>query len=302
MNIYLKRMFNFLDSNHVTPTNIEITQIANMFFVSSYNFLNSAYVSESIASGASYHKEIALLKSLTEYIERMISKDVSEQFKILGICRSDGYAAFPNYYEDLSALEKCRNNAFHEAFERYCWANWWDNPVFSFTYCEDLHTTSKENTIFHSFLMKKFDLERLIYISPTTNLDPQSKVCIIFAKIRNLGYVTGGAADFSGKINSMVARAFSELTRHLLGFDRMKDSINRNFSFYESRLFNFASGENNLLVEQRLNNPGKGKIILPNLIFDNSFDHRFIDDFALHRCLFKDQPIFIGGEVNRLCL
>lgn len=298
----LQKILKFLKSNDIAPLNIEITQISNMFFVSSYNFLNSEFVSESIASGASYRKEIAIIKSLTEYIERMLSKEVSNQFKDIGIYRSDGFAAFPTCYENLDILKICRDNAFHEAYERYCWANWWDNPEFLFTVDQTLHNSSTQNSFFYSYLIKHFDLENLYYILPTTNLIHQSKTIIVFAKIRNYGYVTGGAAGFSENINSIVARAFSELARHLLAFQKMKYSANKNFTFYENRLFNFACGKNNFMVKQRLSTQGSKIITLPDLAFNDCFTHRFKDDFILYRCLFQNQPVFMGGDINRLCI
>lgn len=302
MNNTLKKILIFLKSHKITPSNIEIAQISNMFFVSSYNFLNSEFISESIASGASYEKDIALIKSLTEYIERMLSKEVSNQFKSMGVYRSDGFAAFPNDSENLDIAKICSHNAFHEAYERYCWANWWDNSDYSFTIQEQLHFSSAKNLFFYNYLIKNFDLEKLLYISPTTNLVHQSKTIIIFAKIRNYGYVSGGAADFVENTNSIVTRAFSELTRHLIAFQKMKVSPSKKFTFYENRLFNFACGQNNFIVEKRLSASGNKILLLPDLAFNDSFQHRFANDFILHRCLFKNQPIFMGGDINRLCI
>jgi len=302
MNSSLKKILYFLKSNQITPANIEITQASNMFFVSSYNTLSSEFISESIASGASYQKDIAVIKSLTEYIERLLSKEVSVQFKNMGIDRSDGFAAFPTCYENLDFLKSCSDNAYHEAFERYCWATWWDNPEYSFTVREKLHTSSSQNLCFYSYLIKNFDLEKLFYISPNTNLTHQSETIIIFAKIRNYGYVTGGAAGFTKNLCSIVDRAFSELTRHLLAFQKMKITATKNLTFYEKRLFNFASGKNNFLVEARLSSKGKKVLVLPALLFNSSFNHRFSDHFILHRCLFYNQPVFMGGDVNRLCI
>ena len=82
----------------------------------------------------------------------------------------------------------------------------------------------------------------------------------------------------------------------------MKYSANNNFTFYENRLFNFACGKNNFIVKQRLSTQGIKIITLPDLAFNDCFTHRFKDDFILYRCLFQNQPVFMGGVINRLCI
>lgn len=72
--------------------------------------------------------------------------------------------------------------------------------------------------------------------------------------------------------------------------------------FYDERLIFFASGQGNDLVESRLNSSSKNNLLLPDLIYDQAVPHTFDNLVYVHRCLFENQPLFIGGDLARLCL
>lgn len=301
MNQCLSEILNFLTINDIMPKNIEVTHLSNMYFTSSFNFLNGNYISESIASGADYDKELSIIKSLVEYIERLISKTTSDQFKAEGFSRTDGYAAFPKYYKDTDPNVECKSNAFHEALERYSWAHWWDNLDIQFVF-EDNKIINYTNKTLVNFLIKYFSVDELTIISPKTSMDSVSKVLIILGKLKGYGYISGGAAGLCNDLDKTIARALSEFARHGLAFKKMQAGKELRTTFYEERLLNFASGKNNQLVQNRLAITGSQQLDLPDLAFDSNFEHMYEHDIVLHRCLFENQPIFIGGNVNRLCI
>jgi hypothetical protein len=73
-------------------------------------------------------------------------------------------------------------------------------------------------------------------------------------------------------------------------------------SFYEKRLAFFGLGHGDQLVAKRLANPGTESVILPHLAIDETVEHSMSQDYFVHRCLFENQPPFVGGELERLCL
>lgn len=298
----INSILSFLNKNNNSPKNIEFTKIKNMHFVSTYNHVSSQYISESIASGASYNEQLALLKSLVEFVERFLSKNHSKQFKLEGMIRSDGFAAYPISSSLAESKLVCRDNAYHEAFERYSWAKWWDDENYGFRLHDNDKLLLNENKEYAEHILDFFDIEDIKILSPFTSLDCNSHLIVLIAKIDSCGYITGGAAGKIGNTDDILGRALGELTRHLLCFRKMHKSFISNLSFYEQRLYNFASGLNNELVSKRLSNSGSQIIEIPQLVFDSHFQHEYYSDFILHRCLFKNQPIFIGGNVDRLCL
>lgn len=281
-----------LNSRKLAPEKIEIAQWYSWTLVSSYSEKSTKYISESVAMGIDKDPHIALAKSLSEFLERKISKQ-SEENAVRLTERSDGFAAFPVYSGKINAQSKAQQNALGEATERFAWASWWDDSSVAYT-------TKNLNTAISEQLRKDFHLKSLTEIIVPTTIDLSLK--ILLAETANGGFVTGGAAGTQDEDKETFSRAFGELLRHLLVVKRMTNSDRSNLSFYEQRLWGFASGDWSDLVIRRLRQNSNKILELPPLVVNQPISHLHQDLVSIHRCLFENQPIFIGGPVERLCI
>lgn len=293
---HVKLFSETLSKLELAPKNIQVAKWNDWCMVSIYDYLNSNFISESVAMGIDKDENVAALKAISEYCEKRISKfSVDENNKISE--RSDGRAAFPVIYMSKEkSIELCRRNAFNESVERFSWATWWDNDEV-FYYLKETDYFDEEYTD----LKKEFDIEYINEIIIPTDCD--IAVLIILVKLKKYGYVTGGSAGcLRQEKNGIYARAFGELLRHLLTFKEIQVTRNEDLSFYENRLKGFASGQWNKLVSSRIALKGSKIIKLPDLLIDKEIKHDFMNFITLYRCYFVGQPPFMGGEVNRLCI
>jgi len=281
-----------LKNRGLAPTNIQFGTWQNWTLVSCFSENDSLFISEKVTMGIDQNPEIALMKGLTEFCERKISCDTLDPIARL-TARSDGFAALPEQY-DL-AHKRVQENALNEAIERYLWAKWWDDSSTKFFMSDDFTFANKEH------LLLEFNLEKIssIHILPSNH---NSSLLILIAKIKDSGYVTGGAAGNIQNKEQTFARAFGELLRHLIVVKEMLKSEYSPSSFYEKRLYGFGSGAWNKIVEDRLDQNGNNTIELPELVADREVEHSNSDFIILHRCLFNNQPTFMGGELERLCI
>ena len=249
----LTKYINELKNANLLPKKIEASNWNGWNLVSCYNIEDDLNISENVAMGVDPDKEIAFYKALTEFAERKIIKDNSND--IIKITpRTDGFAAYPTNIKDSHL--KVRANALNEAIERFLWATWWDNFNVS---CKI--ETDNNNKLFNN-IVEEFNLENIFIIKVTASNYP-TELTIIIAKIKNYGFVSGGAAGNSYEENRN--RAFGELLRHLLVSKKFISSKSVANSFYEKRLQIFCSGELNDLVYKRLQTNGNFQIKLPRL-------------------------------------
>lgn len=284
-----------LEARNLMPAHIEAAEWFGWTMVSCFDAKSSEYISESVRMGIDQDKEIAFMKALTEHCERILSKNTPEK-RITSYGRSDGFAAFPILNQNINvATIRGRENAYNEAVERYLWATWWDNLDISFSI---LQTSSAVSGV--QILIDQFNLE---FIKEVQIKDSTGNHClsILLAKIKNGGYVTGGACSLVDD-NRRYTQAYGELLRHLFVTQNNQSIAHSNLSFYEQRLFSFASGKLNQKVESRLKCVGSKRIELPDLALDSCVRHEHSDLIYLHRCYFKNQPIFMGGDIERLCI
>ncbi|MES2802752.1 MAG: hypothetical protein V4654_09695 [Bdellovibrionota bacterium] len=284
-----------LEARNLMPAHIEAAEWFGWTLVSCFDTKSSEYISESVRMGIDQDKETAFLKALTEHCERILSKNTPEK-SITSYGRSDGFAAFPILDQNINvATLRGRENAYNEAVERYLWATWWDNLDISFSISP---TSSAINGT--QSLIDQFNLE---YIKEVQIKDSSENQClsIFLAKIINGGYVTGGACSLVGD-NRRYTQAYGELLRHLFVTKNNQSIAHSNLSFYEQRLFSFASGKLNHIVENRLHCIGSKLIELPELVLDTCVKHEHSDLIYLHRCYFENQPVFMGGNIERLCI
>jgi hypothetical protein len=286
-----------LKSRGELPQKMDIAQVAGRYWFVSRDLEQENIISENSTTGFSDDPTVALLKSLSERFERSAFR---EGFKdSLDICktdRSDGFAAFPRF--DENAGQKARQSAFAEAIERFVWANWWDHHQYRYT----LSSIDKESQLYAEEVKKHCEAEELFVVKPKISNQPDYEVIIIFARLRFGGFVSGGACGLKAKRKMTELRALDELYRHGLALQKIKVQKLTPMTFYEKRLAYFGLGHGNQLIRERFDAKGSMAISLPDLEFDAVVQHSLDDLFLVHRCLFKNQPPFMGGAVERFCL
>ncbi len=291
LNTYLRR----LKSSQLVPKNIQTSYWRNWVLISGYDHASSEHISESIAMGIDKDPTIALLKCLTEFCERKLAKE-SKDFEAHITLRSDGFAAFPsNNNNDLMSKKSARKNALNEAAERYLWPMWWDRSEVSYQ-IENCNLDTNDLSIISDFKLKNI---RKISVE---DYDSSVRLTILLAETMDGGFLTGGAAGQIYGEEDVFSRAFGELLRHIIVFEKMKSENLVNLTFYEERLWGFASGKWSNLVRSRLNMNGSTKAKLPELKLDKLISHNYMDLISIHRCLYHNQLPFIGGQIDRLCL
>ena len=198
-------------------------------------------------------------------------------------------------------LEGVRVNALNEAIERYVWAYWWDHTDVKFrkTYLGPDHALV-QNSEYLKATFKELQIEKLFIVEPKISV-PSTSVKILFAKMKGLGFISGGACGLKSQDHETFLRAFDELYRHGFAYYRAIEKKIDAKSFYEKRLHFFASGLGNQIVEERMNYSGTEELILPKLEIDDVIPSPFLG-FRIHRCYFENQPPFVGGKLERLCL
>jgi len=150
-------------------------------------------------------------------------------------------------------------------------------------------------------IKKDFQVVNLNEIRIPSN-SPTQELSILIAENKDGGFITGGACSTHHRYNERIRRAFGELLRHLLALKRIKSDNNTSLSFYERRLLGFGSGEFRDITLDRLKFVGEETIQLSELIADRPIEHTYSDIVQIHRCLLKNQPVFLGGNIARLCI
>lgn len=292
MNINISEFTSNLKARGLAPQNIQFANWENWTMVSAFSKLDEHFISENVSMGIDRDPQTALLKALTEFCERKIMNETTDPIARLTE-RSDGFAALPKSYKNSEF--KVEENAMNEAIERFLWAKWWDNTSVKYHISNDFTFSEKEK------VFTEFELEDLftIHVLPSNH---NSSLLILLAKIKDAGYVSGGAAGTIFNKDQVFSRAFGELLRHLIVVKKMRGSESKNPTFYEKRLLGFGSGIWNKVVEARLGKTGDVSITLPNLSINKTIEHPDSDFMILHRCLFVDQPLFMGGQIERLCI
>lgn len=289
----------------LAPLSIQQSKIEN-FYLSNFVYeTNDNLITNSIFTGLAADKNLSLIKSLCEFIERNAFKSGFElNLEVCNTERSDGFAAFPNFPDRRTGLNRSRTNALNEALERYVWATWWDQNTAStiekvpITYFEEVAPIIGQ-------ISKCAPIENIFHIMPhfldfSENYSP--KLVIIFLKIKNLGYISAGAVDIESNFKTVYQRCFAELLRHSLAFNKHLTKNIQPKSLYEKRLIYFASGKGNSLIDEKLSATSTTLIRLPSLKYDRTIPHIFDDLISVHRCIYENQPPFIGGAIERLCL
>lgn len=282
------------------PQNMDVAQLGDRFWFVCHDQDRSNIISESSTTGFSEDANVALLKALSERVERKAFRQgYEDKIKSCMTDRSDGFAAYPLFYKDADV--KARESALCEAIERYVWATWWDNESIAFD-MKSISTVLEELKIkpYVSIIKDQCELEEIFVIQPKVENSNNNSVVILFGRLISGGFVSGGACGDDLKNNLL--RSLDELYRHALAIKNMKIKNVEAITFYEKRLAYFGFGNGNHLIRKRLDSNGKQAVVLPNLKIDEPVKHELEDLFQVHRCYFENQPAFVGGAMERLCL
>ena len=303
-----KRMENMviqLKERKAMPKHIEMAELGGFTFVSAYDEKNSELITESGSMGMDTRPNLAIVKCLVEMAER---RAFSEGYKNGHMAcqteRSDGFAGYPKVFSLCdNSREMVRKNAYHEAVERYVWATWWDHSHYTHSLTEGPALAPQTQ-----ILLEKIDeltpIEKLLEVRPHFESEEKLIVPIFFAFLKRGGVITGGACGEAKDVTLVRQKAMGELFRHSLGVYRYLVKGMAAKTFYEKRLAYFGSGRGRQVVQDRLY-PKKiffRPMELPKLAIDDEVPHSLDDVVLVHRCLFENQPAFVGGKLERACL
>lgn len=284
------------------PRNIELSSLKCGALASIFDQPNSSIISESIFSGVDPDPARAVLKGLVEFVERRaFSEGRAAGLAVCQTARSDGFAAYP-IQPAMDAPLAARENALAEAVERFVWATWWDDKSISHSVrlVDIANLEAGETPV--ADLLSTIEIASLIEIVPKVQDSPYI-VAIYFAFLDGGGVISGGACGRPIEIAQVRYRALGELLRHGLAVRKMRVDGLTPSTFYERRLAYFGNpGIGTDAVLTRIQTTGTNSVRLPSLAFDAPVPHSLAGLVAVHRCYFEDQPHFVGGALERLCL
>ncbi len=284
------------------PKHIEVSSFSSSTMASVFDSAPSAVINESVFCGIDPIPSTAILKGLVEMIERQaFIEGYKNGLPHCQTARSDGFAAFPIGVHP-QATSIARENGLSEAIERFVWASWWDDKTVGY----DTRNVNFSSLSLGESLLR--DLQRHLPTSSVFEIQPWSEtdnrvVVIYLAFLDPIGVISGGACGKKDDIEGVRYRAIAELLRHGLAVTRLDQTPNSELSFYERRLHYFGrTKEGTILAQKRLEAKGLRTISLPELEYDSAVDHSLSELVVVHRCHFANQPEFVGGDLERLCL
>lgn len=294
----IKDILTYLKNHKILPKNIQKTEYKSLYFYNIFDNPIGEFIFYNVATGIDSDENTAFLKALVEHFERISLSEANES-NIFGANRtSDGYAAYPTAYPLYKDL--ARANAIAEATERYVWSYWWDKQSKLESKKIDLNSLDEPTCDLLKVIASERELSDIYELQPAVKNSAGIYTLILFAKIKNRGYLSGGAAGTS--LQATRFRAASEIIRHHLAFSKFEKFNLTPTSFYENRLVYFAQGDGNIAVADRLATGTNEAIELPPLLYDKAVPFSHDSIVYAHRCYFENQPPFIGGNLERLCL
>lgn len=284
------------------PKNMDVSKVGDRYWFVCHDEDKSKIISENSTTGFADDGNIALLKALSERVERLAFRAGYEN-KITSCMteRSDGFAAYPLFYENADL--KARDSALAEAVERYAWAKWWDDQTIAFK-LESIGNSASKHSIspYVATVRDQCGLEEIFVIEPMIENSNGLAVVILFGRLKTGGFISGGACSSVNDTKQVLLRSLDELYRHGRAVEKIQLENVEPVTFYEKRLAYFGLGHGNQLISKRLEAKGTKLISLPQLEIDEVVKHELNDLFQVHRCYFENQPPFIGGALERLCL
>jgi hypothetical protein len=277
---------------NMLPQNREFSKIILGWQCGYYNEECHSPIRNDVTVGVDKSKTLASLKGLVEWVERYSFQEGKNNGNpYCQTKRSEGFAARPFLFLKTCAKNTARETALLEAIERYAWVNWWKNK-------NTLHYISKIELSDYFSDINEIEVSDFYEIEVPTTIG--ASLFIYLLKIKNEGYLTGGAAEFNRDSDSAKKRAVSELLRHLLAYQRSKSDNNFSEREYMNRIVSFGSGSRNYEVEERVFKHGDIMTNLPALEIDSEIDQQLSKHVVVYRCRFFNQPEFIDEEIT-LC-
>lgn len=302
LEINLKSFIEELKHRNSLPKSIQFALVGAVAMANVYDVATSI-ITDEVTTGMDIDPNTALFKGLVERIER----EAFVRGKIAGFssCQtdtSDGFAAYPRCLGNADEIS--RKHALFEAVERFVWSTWWDEKEISHDYWE---VRAEDSSLLVKLLFLEFEkilpIKKIYKICPSISNSPDIEVSIFFAFIEPFGVLSGGAAGLVADKASVDFRAVCELVRHGLALKSFLSCKAQPKSFYEKRLMYFGNTEEGTqLALERVSQKGIRSLKLPELEFDQNINHNLDEIVSVHRCLFRNQPPFIGGKMERLCL
>ncbi len=302
----LKKLIQSIQKNKIEFVNIQNIEHSTVSGFHWFNLIKTPEVrliTDRAFTGFDLNPEIAFAKAVSEYIEReSFSDGHTLGLKSCQTERSDGFAAYPVLATADISQFMARENALSEAIERFAWATWWDDINISFDHSEfsledfNIKRPIQSKILFEINIQKK--IQKIHVIRPKFQNYTDHTLYILVVEFDD-GIVTGGACGKLDDEDSILTRAVSELLRHALVLIQNKPKP-QTLSLYEERLLFYGSQDGKKSFYKRINNRGNKKIIFPDLAIDEKIPS--VDSHSVHRCLFMDQPPFIGGAIDRMCL
>ena len=286
------------------PKFCDLSRIGPLHLASVYSEApTSAIIRESVQCGMDFDQNLAILKALIECVERLaIEEGIRSGHRACQTPRSDGFAAFPiAQIGSAKARIEARANAYAEALERFAWARWWDDSSIGATiYRNSDIVVNAQGLNLIEEIRRILPVEEVILVEPSLESDSH-RVVIFYFVLKNLGLVSGGACGHSSMRDAAMVRALGELSRHMACAKKILNGATA-ATFYEQRLDYMATTQSSLKLADRIACSGSDRIKEPKLVIDEPVPHMLKDSVTVHRCLFADQPPFIGGHLERLCL
>ncbi|MGE4130979.1 MAG: hypothetical protein AB7F86_05040 [Bdellovibrionales bacterium] len=285
------------------PLNCDLATLGPLHYASLYpkSTPADALIWAQTFSGMDLNRDLAILKALVERVERRaIEEGRSRGEASCTLPRSDGMAAFPTFGVGPRAFELARRKAYSEAVERFTWASWWDNRSIGAKISRDscINWSSSAREIVHA-INDLVPIKRTIRIEPSVDTPIQTQ--IYFFVLENDGLVSGGASGTLEEQDHTQIRALGELSRHASAARKLLAGA-RAQTFYERRLAYMATHPTCPILNNRIMNSGSSVLQLPDLKFDEGVHHSMSKEVYVHRCYFENQPPFVGGDLERLCL
>ena len=287
-----------------TIKSIEYSKVSDFYWFNIVEVKDDSLITDRTYTGFDEKLDVAFSKAVSEFVERKsFNMGYSQNLKSCLTERSDGFAAYPLIQNDIAKAKKIsRENALAEAIERYAWASWWDNNFYEHEHEEYTLSDFAKKYSVQSKILNEIDQEKKIQkihiVEPLLENYQDLTLKIIVVEFSD-GIVTGGACGLNEDDASIITRAISELLRHALVLIQNKKRPDQ-LSLYEDRLLYFATPDGTKSFYKRINQKGIQKIKLPNLAIDELIPS--VQSHVVHRCLFENQPPFIGGAVERMCL
>ncbi len=296
-----------LEKKGKSPLKISLAKHGGMFFSSVSDYSGIEFLDPSGGGAGAETPNLALIKGLMEYVERKVfSENQFSGAKVYNTESIDGTASFPKVLCTKAwALKRAREAALCEAIERFSWATWWENESISAQIDDTTNEFNDELNVVRELAIaidKLTPVEKWLRIKPRLLGYDNLEVIIFFGLLKNKGIICAGACGPKNRPAESIRRVFSELFRHSYAVDAF---VNRKIEakfLYEHRLKYFGSGLGDSLFHARISKQSTEAIEFPGLEIDESLIHPLSYCVTIHRCLFENQPDFMSGSIEKLCI